>query len=120
MPTDRSRTPWLLAAFFLFTGTTHFLFPNVFAGAVPPSLPHRKLLGLLGGAAELASGLGLLLPATRPAARLGLTALLLAVWPANVSMALRPQDFPAIPVWALWLRVPLQLPLLWWVWRAGR
>jgi len=41
-------------------------------------------------------------------------ALLVCVWPANVYMAMRPELFPGIPVWALWVRVPLQVPMIWW------
>ncbi|GAA5438771.1 hypothetical protein ACFQDE_05985 [Deinococcus caeni] len=67
--------------------------------------------------AEVLGGLGLLHPATRPAARWGLLALLLAVFPANVAMAQSPERF-GLPGWALWARLPLQPLLMWAVWRA--
>ena len=70
---------------------------------------------------ELAGGTGILIPATRNAAGIGLIALLVAVWPANWYMALAADRFSAVgPAWALWLRVPLQLPLIWWVAIARR
>jgi uncharacterized membrane protein len=69
----------------------------------------------------LAGGIGLLVPATRNAAGIGLIALLVAVWPANWYMALTAHDFAAVaPAWLLWLRVPIQLPLIWWVATARR
>ncbi len=74
---------------------------------------------LLSGAAELAGGLGLLLPATRPAARWGLALLLVAVFPANLDMARDPERF-GLPAWVLWARLPLQPLLIWWVLRAGQ
>ena len=73
---------------------------------------------LISGAAEVAGGLGLLLPATRPAARWGLALLLVLVFPANLDMARQPEKY-GLPAWTLWARLPLQPLLLWWVLRAG-
>lgn len=112
---------FLLAAIFVAAGTLHVLRPRVFDAIVPPYVPMPpRAATLISGAAELAGGLGLLHPATRPAARWGLLALLLAVFPANVQMALQSEKFAPIPAWALWARLPLQPLLMLWVWRAGR
>lgn len=111
----------LLAAIFVSAGTIHFLRPRIFDSIVPPYVPMPpRAATLISGAAELAGGLGLLHPATRPAARWGLLALLLAVFPANLQMALQAGKFEPIPAWALWARLPLQPLLAYWVWRAGR
>ncbi len=112
---------FLLAAIFVSAGTLHLLRPRVFDSIVPPYVPMPpRAATLISGAAELAGGLGLLHPATRPAARWGLLALLLAVFPANLQMALEPEKFAPIPAWTLWARLPLQPLLMLWVWRAGR
>ena len=77
---------------------------------------HDAELVAISGAAELAGGLGLLIPQTRSAAAYGLIALCLAVWPANWYMALAADRYATLaPAWALWARVPLQLPLMWWI-----
>jgi uncharacterized membrane protein len=111
----------LPALLFIFTGTMHFVKPAMFRSIVPPAFGHTGELVALSGAAELAGGIGLLLPATRNAAGIGLIALLVAVWPANWYMALAADRFAAVaPAWVLWLRVPLQLPLIWWVEIARR
>ncbi|GAA3996880.1 DoxX family protein [Deinococcus rubellus] len=111
----------LLAALFVSAGTIHFLRPRIFDSIVPPYVPMSpRAATLISGAAELAGGLGLLHPATRPAARWGLIALLLAVFPANLQMALQAEKFEPIPTWALWVRLPLQPLLAYWVWRSGR
>ena len=111
----------ILAVVFVSAGALHFLRPRVFDAVVPPSLPiPAQTATLISGAAEIAGGLGLLLPATRPAARWGLLALLLAVFPANVYMAQHAEKFKPLPEWALWARLPLQLVLGYVVWRAGR
>lgn len=112
---------WLLAALFVGAGVLHFVRPEPFDRIVPPGLPLAPRTATeLSGAAELLGGLGLLHPATRPAARWGLLALLVAVFPANVFMAQQAERFAPLPAWALWARLPLQPLLMWAVWRAGR
>jgi uncharacterized membrane protein len=100
-----------VAALFLTSGTLHFVRPRLFEAIVPPQL----------GDPEIAGALGLLIPQTRRAAGLGLIALLLAVWPANIFMALEAERFRRVaPAWLLWARVPLQLALIGWVERVSR
>jgi uncharacterized membrane protein len=112
----RTVLPGLL---FISTGIMHFTGAAGFRAIVPPALGHADVLVAISGVAEIAGGLGLLVPATREAAGIGLFALLVAVWPANIYMALAAGSFASVaPAWALWLRVPLQLPLMWWVWIA--
>lgn len=116
--------PYLLAALFVGAGTLHFVRPQIYDAIVPPwaapgLFPSARSVTLLSGAAEVAGGLGLLFPLTRPAARWGLALLLLAVFPANLAMAQQPEKY-GLPAWALWARLPLQPLLIWWVLRAGR
>ncbi|MDP9763440.1 DoxX family protein [Deinococcus enclensis] len=115
--------PWpvlALSAMFAFTGVTHFVKPALFDALVPGWVPlPARTAGLLAGAAELAGAAGLLHPATRPAARVGLLALLVAVFPGNLHMAQNAAQFP-VPAWVAWARLPLQPLLMWVVWRAGR
>jgi uncharacterized membrane protein len=99
----------------------HFTAAAGFRAIVPPALGHADALVAISGVAEIAGGLGLLVPATRNAAGIGLIALLVAVWPANIYMAFAAGSFATVaPAWILWLRVPLQAPLVWWVWIARR
>jgi uncharacterized membrane protein len=109
----RTILPGLL---FLVTGTLHIIQPAFYTAIVPPALGHAHLLVAISGVAELAGGIGLLVPATRYAAAIGLLALLVAVWPANWYMAIAADRFAAVaPAWVLWVRVLLQVPLIWWV-----
>ncbi|QJX46830.1 DoxX family membrane protein [Hymenobacter taeanensis] len=110
----------VLAFLFIGAGVLHFVNPAPFARIVPPYLPAPLLLVYVSGLAELAGGLGLLLPATRRVAGYGLIALLIAVFPANVYMLQAQGAGMAVPVWALWVRLPLQLVLLAWVWWSTR
>lgn len=111
----------LLAAFFVGSGVNHFASPRFYRAIVPPRLqPQAKLVVDLSGVAEIAGGLGVLLPGTRRPAAMGLIALLAAVFPANLHMARNPESFPKIPRWALYARLPLQPLMMWWAWSATR
>jgi uncharacterized membrane protein len=93
----------------------------MYAQIVPPQFGHASELVVLSGIAEIVGGVGLLVPRTRRAAGIGLVVLLLAVWPANIYMAIEVKRFAAAaPAWALWARVPLQVVLMWWVERVSR
>jgi uncharacterized membrane protein len=114
----------LLAAFFSFMGTMHFVIPRSFEAIVPAGVPAKQAVAV-SGVAEIAGGLAILHPRTRPLARWWLLALLLAVFPANVHMAVNPEqirglDLDKVPRWALWARLPLQPLAMFWVWRATR
>ena len=110
----------LLAAFFSFAGAMHFVIPRSYEAIMPPYVPHRREAVAVSGAAEIAGGLMVLHPRTRSLAGLWLIALLLAVFPANVHMALHPEQIKGLklPRWALWARLPLQPLMMLWAWRA--
>lgn len=113
----------LLAAFFVFAGVSHFTRPDFFVAIVPAWLPGPPLAVVyLSGVLEILGGLGVLLPATRRLAGFGLIALLIAVYPANVQMALDPERWVAAgtPLWALYLRLPFQFLFIAWAWWATR
>ncbi len=111
---------FLLGAVFIVAGVLHFIATPVYIRIVPPYLPDPKLLVQISGLCEVLGGLGVLIPVTRRLAAWGLVALLIVVLPANVSMAMHPSQWPGIPVWALWARLPLQLPLILWAWLYTR
>jgi len=108
---------YLCALLFSATGILHLLHPTLFVVAIPPGFGDPLWDVLISGYAELAGGVGLLLPWTRRIARYGLIALLLAVWPANWYMAFEAHRFIAVAPPLFWiLRVPLQIPLIIAVW----
>jgi uncharacterized membrane protein len=110
---------WFFASIFIVSGILHFAIPEVFARIVPPMFPRPGLLVLISGGAEILGGVGLLIPRTRRPAAFGLAILLIAVFPANIYMAVA--HVPANGLlgnrWLQWLRLPLQIPLIWWAWR---
>lgn len=120
-----TRSQKALAAFFAFMGTMHFVIPRRFEAIMPPQLPAHREAVLVSGVAEIAGGAAVISPRTRLFARWWLLTLLLAVFPANVHMALHPEqvrglDLDRVPRWTLWARLPLQPLAMIWVWRATR
>jgi uncharacterized membrane protein len=108
----------VLALLMVGAGIKHFTDADTFVAMVPSTLPQPLWLVWISGVAELAGGVGILVPLTRRAAGLGLIALYLAVLPANVNMALHDIPFGTdhLPPWALWGRLPLQAVLIAWAW----
>jgi uncharacterized membrane protein len=104
----------LMSALYLAAGAGHFIVTRAYMKSMPDYLPAHHELVLISGVAEIAGGIGILYPPTRRAAAWGIILLLIVVLPANLWMAQHPERFPSIPLWILWLRIPLQLPLIWW------
>lgn len=98
----------LFAAFFVIAGVTHFTNRDFFTSIVPPYLPWPVMLVYVSGVAEMVLGVMLLIPATMRLAAWGMIALLIAVFPANIHMAMNPQLYPDVSMAALLIRLPLQ------------
>jgi uncharacterized membrane protein len=108
---------YLAAIFYIFAGTLHFVNPEPYLKIMPPYIPWHLAMIYVSGAGEIAGGLGLLIPVLRRSAAWGLVALLIAVLPANIYMAtaqIQPMSVVIPPV-LLWLRIPIQGVLIWWV-----
>lgn len=109
---------WVLTIFMVGAGLNHFITPETYVGMMPVELPAPLMLVYISGVAEVLGGLGLSLPATRKLAAWGLVALYIAVFPANLNMAINhlPLGKSELPAWALWARLPLQGVLIAWAW----
>lgn len=106
---------YLLCVFFVLAGLNHFINPAFYLKIMPPYLPWQLGLVYLSGFFEIALGVMILIPALTHLAAWGLIALLIAVFPANIHMAINPVLYPDINPIALWLRLPLQAVLIAWV-----
>ena len=109
----------LLAAFFVLAGAMHFARSESFVAIVPHWLPAPRALVYVSGVAEILGGLGVLWPSLRSLAGWWLVALLIAVYPANIYMALHYDEFldVAPSIWFHVIRLPLQFVLIglaWW------
>ncbi len=96
---------------FAIGGIGHFVWTETEMRIVPPYIPWPRAAVLVSGVFEWLGAAGLLWRPTRRAAGLGLMALTIAVTPAHIYMLQQPELF-GVPVWALWLRLPIQIALL--------
>jgi uncharacterized membrane protein len=109
----------VFAVLFLAVGVTHFTRTDFLMKAMPDYLPYHRELVLISGVFEIALGILLLVPPTSRLAAWGLIALLIAVFPANITMYQHPERFPYPPILLL-LRLPLQIVLLLWAYAYTR
>jgi uncharacterized membrane protein len=110
----KAATKCPLALGFVAIGVFHFVRPDLFVRTMPPYLPWHYELVLVSGAFEVLGGIGLLVPRFTVPAAWGLIALLIAVFPANVHMALNPELFPEFAPPVLYGRLPIQGALIAW------
>jgi uncharacterized membrane protein len=117
--TPRTRRRYGIVLFWTVAGSMHFLRPRSYEAIVPPPLErYKREVVLASGIAELVGGMAVLPSRTRRVARGWLLATLVAVYPANLYMALRPERFRRIPKWLLWVRLPVQGLFAWITWRG--
>jgi uncharacterized membrane protein len=112
----------LVGPFFLGAGALHFIHPRPYRAIVPDWIPAPDAMVVLSGVAEIAGGVGFLVERTRRPAGWWLVATLVAVFPANLHMALNHDRYPMVPGGrsALWARLPLQAVFIAWVLDAAR
>lgn len=113
-----------LAVFFIAAGINHFRHPEFYLRTMPPYLPWHWALQYLSGFFEVVLGVLVLVPKWTRLAGWGLIALLIAIFPANLHMAVNPQLFPEFPPYVYLIRLPIQLVFIGWVYwttlsRAG-
>ena len=122
LPRQTGKRLGLLALGFCFVlaGGNHFHNPHFYLRIMPPYLPAHLELVYLSGLFEILGGVGVLVPRIRRLSGWGLMLLMLAVFPANIHMAVHPELFSKLPTLALYARLPLQLLLIYWAWWATR
>jgi uncharacterized membrane protein len=106
---------WVLGIAFALAGANHFVHTDFYVGIMPPYLPWHTALVYVSGVFEVVLGLALLWPRVAKIAAWGMIALIVAVTPANLHMALHTELYAQFSPFALWLRLPLQGVLLAWV-----
>jgi uncharacterized membrane protein len=111
---------YLMAFFFVAAGLNHFFNPEFYIKIMPPYLPWPVFLQYLAGAFEIVLGAMLLIRHFTKIAAWGLIVLLIAVFPANIHMALNPHLYPEMAPIAYWIRLPFQFLFIAWAWWLTR
>ena len=110
----RDLLKWLLGTLFVMAGANHFIHTAFYVSIMPPYLPWHTTLVYVSGVAEIVLGVMLLFRRTETLAAWGTIALIIAVTPANIQMAIHPELYPAYSATAVWARLPLQAILIAW------
>ena len=119
MSTTKRILLWVMGVFYVLAGVMHFVRPEFYRPMMPPYLPWHDFLIYLSGLAETGLGIAILIPSIRPLAAWGIILLLIAIFPANLHIALH-----NVPVFGAtegagignWIRLPFQLVLIAWAW----
>lgn len=111
---------YLLGAAFVAAGVNHFVHPDFYMSIMPDYLPWHRTLVNVSGVAEIGLGAMLFVRRIEIIAAWGTIALMIAVFPANLQMALHTDLYPQFSALALWLRLPFQFLLLAWAWWLTR
>lgn len=109
-----------LAIFFIYFGTDHFINPDFYLSIMPPSFPLHHEAVYISGLFEIIGGVSIIIYRFRKIAGWGLFALVIAVYPANIYMAITPSAFPDIPIFILYFRLGLQFIFLYWAYTITR
>jgi uncharacterized membrane protein len=99
---------------YLASGINHFWRQSFYLQIMPDHYANPALLVQLSGVAEIAGGLGLLIPATRRFSAIGIALMLFVFFDVHIFMLSHPERFPTVPLWILWARIPLQFVLIGW------
>jgi uncharacterized membrane protein len=119
----RLRDGWALAlaALLVIAGILHFVSPESFESIVPRLLPGSgRFWTYVSGVAEIVIGIGVAVPATRRVAALCAAILFVCVFPANIQNAVDASSRATSEFVITLLRLPLQIPLVWWAWQVRR
>tara|TARA_B100000242_G_scaffold291166_1_gene263973 strand:- start:1225 stop:1617 length:393 start_codon:yes stop_codon:yes gene_type:complete len=103
-----------LSFFFIYVGIDHFLNPEFYLSIMPPVIPFHLEAVLISGFFEIIGGIGILISQLRKIAAWGLALLIIAVYPANIYMAVVPEAFPEYPLYLLYFRLVLQFFIFYW------
>ena len=122
LPVSHTKKVLLFAfsIFFIGAGLDHLVNPEFYLSIMPPIFPMHSEAVLISGVLEIVGGIAVLIPGLRRAAGWGIFVLLIAVYPANIYMALYPELFPSIHSGFLYFRLPLQFLFLYWAYSVTR
>jgi uncharacterized membrane protein len=112
---------WLMSAFYVFAGFNHLVNPDFYLAIIPPKLGDPEQINLVSGLAEIVLGVFVLEPRVRVLAAWGIVALLIAIFPANLYVAVQNVGLPSGEpgtgsAAANWVRLPFQAVFIAWAW----
>ena len=111
---------YIIGLAFILAGVNHFINPEFYLRMMPPVLPAHELLNYASGIAEIILGIMLFIPQTKVIAAWGLIILLIAVFPANIYMAMEAGKSIDVSPIVAYIRLPFQFLFIWLVYRETK
>ncbi len=112
---------WLATAFFLVAGALHFVIPEFYRAMMPAFIPFQSFFIVLTGIAEMAGAIGIQIPKYRRLSGILMMVLLVAIFPANIYVAIAQPALPNMdyePA-SMWWRLLLQPLFIAWIWAVS-
>ena len=112
--------PWhlyVMALIYLFAGINHFRKPQIYYKIIPPFITNKKFINELSGLLEIMLAIYLCVPIFSNLAAISIMILLLFLFPANIYMVIEEKASLGLPKWVLYLRLPLQIVLIYWAYQ---
>lgn len=111
---------WLASLFFIIAGANHFIMPDFYIAMMPSFMPFKEFFVVVTGIAEIVLGIAIQIPMLRRRAGMSLIGLLIAIFPANIYVALMQPPLPNLDyspesMWWRLLLQPLFIAWIWWV-----
>ncbi len=107
---------YLMALIYVVAGVYHFVNPKLYMKIMPTYFPWHLQLIYISGVIEIVLGLLLIPESTRPVAAWLIIAMLVAIFPANIQMAVTFWQRNSSSLWMAIARLPLQGVLIWMAW----
>jgi uncharacterized membrane protein len=112
--------PWhlyVMAVLYILAGINHFRKPELYFKIIPPFLTNKKFINEFSGLIEIMLGIYLCIPVFSNLAAISIMAFLVVIFPSNIYMAMDEKASLGLPKWLLYLRLPLQLVLIYWAYQ---
>lgn len=112
--------PWhlyVMALLYILAGINHFRKPELYFKIIPPFLTNKKFINEFSGLIEIMLGIYLCIPVFSNLAAISIMAFLVVIFPSNIYMAMDEKASLGFPKWILYLRLPLQLVLIYWAYQ---
>lgn len=112
--------PWhlyVMAVLYILAGINHFRKPELYFKIIPPFLTNKKFINEFSGLIEIMLGIYLCIPVFSNLAAISIMAFLVVIFPSNIYMVMDEKASLGFPKWLLYLRLPLQLVLIYWAYQ---
>jgi uncharacterized membrane protein len=108
---------YVMAIIYILAGFNHFRSPKIYIKIIPPYLKNPNLINKVTGVLEIIFGIGLCFLQFQSVAAIGIIVLLIGFFATHFYMIQNEKARMRLPLWLLYLRIPLQFLLIFWAYQ---